>query len=217
MLRIKLWSVLSALGLLFLLSLACRPGKPSELVYLAPYETGIKAGTDLPGTPIHYVGLSDRGAEVIVAGQRAFKQKGDSLDWHGSPAEDIVLDLSLRVLWFDEEALHVVGTARVTVWDPAPEAAPIRTDSPIEYNAPVTYGVSRGDLIPGTRIEYLGRAEEGAELGGLNGYPYRKIADSIVWEGKLKEDVFLRLNVRVLFITEDSLRVGGVATIWIAP
>jgi len=54
-------------------------------------------------------------------------------------------------------------------------------------------------------------------LGGIDGYPYRKLADSILWEGKLREGVFLRLNVRVLLISDDSLRVGGMATIWIAP
>lgn len=54
-------------------------------------------------------------------------------------------------------------------------------------------------------------------MGGIDGYPYRKLADSILSEGKLREGVFLRLNVRVLLITDDSLRVGGMATIWIAP
>lgn len=218
MLRIKSWSVPAALWLLLLLSSACRPEEPSlELVYLAPYKAGIEVGTELPGAPIRYVGPSERGAEVVVAGQRTFKQKGDSLDWHGSPSENVTLDLALRVLWFDEEALHVLGRARVAVLDPEPEAAPIQTDSPMKYDAPVVYSVSRGGSIPGTRVEYLGRAEEGAKLGGIDGYPYRKLADSILWEGKLREGVFLRLNVRVLFITEDSLRVGGVATIWIAP
>ncbi len=216
--RIRLWSVLSALGLLLLSSLACRPKEAVlELVYLAPYKVGIEAGSELPGAPIRYVGPSSKGAEVIIAGQRAFKQKGDSLDWHGTPIEGVRLDLALRILWFDEEALHVIGKARVAVRGPEPEAALIRTDSPMKYDAPVFYTVPRGDCIPGTQIEYLGKTEEGAKLGGVEGYPYRKLADSILWEGRLREGVFLRLNVRVLFITEDSLRVGGVATIWIAP
>ena len=81
----------------------------------------------------------------------------------------------------------------------------------------MAYNVARGKYIPGTLVKYLGKEKEGAHLEGVEGHPYRKIADSIVWEGKLRENVYLRLNLRVLFITEDTLRVGGMATIWIAP
>jgi hypothetical protein len=111
-----------------------------------------------------------------------------------------------------------VGTGQVVVRQPAPQPAFIQNDWPLKFtNAPVTYGVARNEYIPGTTIEYLGKEEEGAHLGGIDGYPYRKGADSILWDGKLREKVYLRLNVRVLYIGEDSLRVGGTADIWIVP
>ncbi len=211
--------LLAILALLTPGMVGCKPGTGgpvSELTYSAPLERGIRVGEELPGAPIRYVGLSGKEAEVLIAGERAFKQKGDSLDWHGSPAKSVELALSLRVLWYTEETLHVGGMAKVTVQDPNPVPGPITT-SPMEYHAPVAYTISRGGRIPGTTIEYLRKTEKGAELSGVEGYPYRKLGDSIVWEGRLRDNVFLRLNVRTLFITEDSLHVGGMATIWIVP
>jgi len=213
--------ILVVLGLLLPFLPACQrksPGGPLELLYTAPFETGIEKGSDLPGTGIHYVSLSDKGAEILIDDQIAFKQKGDSLDWKGSPVANVDLDLTLRVLWFTEETLYVGGAAQATVRDPLPVAASIPTEVPVKYSsAPVTYRVEKGDSIPGTLVKYLGEAEEGIELSGVEGYPYRKLGDSIVWEGKLREKVFLQLNVRVIFIAEDFIRVAGTATLLLAP
>ena len=217
----KTAAMLVVLGLLLSFLPTCQrkpPGGPLELLYTAPFETGIEKGSDLPGTGIHYVSLSDKGAEILIDDQTAFKQKGDSLDWKGSPVENVDLDLTLRVLWFTEETLYVAGTAKATVRDPMPVVASIPTEPPVKYsNAPVTYRVEKGDSIPGTLVKYVGKTEEGIELSGVEGYPYRKLGDSIVWEGKLREKVFLQLNVRVIFIAEDFIRVAGTATLLLAP
>jgi hypothetical protein len=213
--------ILVVLGLLLPFLPACQrkpPGGSLELLYTAPFETGIEKGSDLPGTGIHYVSLSDKGAEILIDDQTAFKQKGDSLDWKGSPVENVDLDLTLRVLWFTEETLYVGGAAQATVRDPLPAAASIPTAPSMRYsNAPVTYQVEKGDSIPGSLVKYVGKAEEGIELSGVEGYPYRKLGDSIVWEGKLREKVFLQLNVRVIVIAEDFIRVAGTATLSFAP
>ena len=213
--------VFVVLGLLLVGMVSCDldSGKgPLELTYTAPVEIGIGAGENLPGTSIRYVGQSEKGAGVLIAGQHAFKQKGDSLDWKGDPVEGASVDLSMRIVWFTEDTLHLLGTGKVVVRQPNPQPAFIQTDWPLKFtNAPVTYGVARNEYIPGTAVEYLGKEEEGAHLGGIDGYPYRKGADSILWDGKLREKVYLRLNVRVLYIGENSLRVGGTATIWIVP
>ena len=212
---------LVVLGLLLSFLPACQrqpEGGPLELIYTAPFETGIKKGSDLPGTGIRYLGLSDKGAEILIDDQTAFKQKGDSLGWKGNPVGNVDLNLSLRVLWVTEETLYVGGTARATVRDPMPEAASIPTEPPVKYSsAPVTYQVKKGDYIPGALVKYVGKHEEGIELSGVEGYPYRKLGDSIVWEGKLREKVFLQLNVRVLFTAEDFIRVAGTATLLLAP
>jgi len=213
--------VFIALWLLLVGVVSCGTGSgkgPVELTYIAPVEISVKTGENLPGTSIRYVGKSEKGAEVLIAGQHAFKQKGDSLDWKGDPVEGASVDLSLRILWFTEQTLHLAGTGKVVVQQPNPQPAFIQTDWPLKFtSAPVTYGVARNEYIPGTTVEYLGKEEEGAHLGGIDGYPYRKGADSILWEGKLRDKVYLRLNVRVLYIGENSLRVGGTADIWIVP
>jgi hypothetical protein len=213
--------ILVVLGLLLSFLPACQrkpPGGPLELLYTAPFETGIEKGSNLPGTGIHYVGLSDTGAEILIDDQTAFKQKGDSLGWKGSPAENVDLDLSLRVLWVTEDTIYVGGTAKATVRSPIPEAASFPTEPPVKYsNAPVTYQVKKDDYIPGTLVKYVGKHEEGIELSGVEGYPYRKLGDSIVWEGKLREKVFLQLNVRVLFIADDFINVTGTATLLLTP
>ena len=212
---------LVVLGLLLSFLPACQrqpEGGPLELIYTAPFETGIKKGSDLPGTGIRYLGLSDKGAEILIDDQTAFKQKGDSLGWKGNPVGNVDLNLSLRVLWVTEETIYVGGTARATVRDPMPEAASIPTEAPVKYsNAPVTYQVKKGDYIPGTLVKYVGKQEEGIELSGVEGYPYRKLGDSVVWEGKLLEGVFLQLNVRVLFIAEDFINVTGTAALLLSP
>jgi hypothetical protein len=213
--------ILVVLGLLLFFLPACQRksiGGPLELLYTAPFEAGIEQGSDLPGTGVHYVGLSDKGAEILIDDQTAFKQKGDSLGWEGTPLEDVDLDLTLRVLWFTEETLYVGGTAQVTVRDPTPEAASIPAEAPVQYsNAPVTYRVEKGDDIPGTLVKYVSKQEEGIELSGVEGYPYRKFGDSIIWEGELREKVFLQLNVRVIFIAEDFISVAGTATLLLVP
>jgi hypothetical protein len=211
---------LVVLGLLLSFLPTCQrqpEGGPLELVYTAPFETGIEKGFNLLGTGIRYVGLSDKGAEILIDDQTAFKQKGDSLDWKGSPVENVDLGLSLRVLWFTEQTLYVGGTAQATVRDPTPEMASI-PEVPVKYsNAPVTYRVEKGDNVPGTLVKYVSKQEEGIELSGVEGYPYRKLGDSIIWEGQLREKVFLQLNVRVIFIAEDFISVAGTATLLLAP
>jgi len=214
-------TILVALGLLLFFLPTCQrkpQGGPLELLYTAPFEAGIEKGSTLPGTGVHYVGLSDKGAEVLIDDQTAFKQKGDSLDWKGNSLENVDLGLTLRVLWFTEETLYLGGTAQVTVRDPAPEAASIPAEVPVKCsNAPVTYRVEKGGYIPGTLVKYVSKQEEGIELSGIEGYPYRKFGDSIVWEGKLREKTFLQLNLRVIFITEDFISVAGTANLLLAP
>ena len=212
---------LVVLGLLLSFLPACQrqpEGGPLELIYTAPFETGIEKGSDLPGTGIRYLGLSDKGAEILIDDQTAFKQKGNSIGCKGNPVGNVDLNLSLRVLWVTEETLYVGGTARATVRAPMPEAASIPTEPPVKYSsAPVTYQVKKGDYIPGALVKYVGKHEEGIELSGVEGYPYRKLGDSVVWEGKLLEGVFLQLNVRVLFIAEDFINVTGAAALLLTP
>ena len=204
------------LGLLTLAMRGCQGGPPGALVYNAPVSYHIAPGEDVPGTTIRYVGSTDKGAELLIGRQKAYKKTADSVDWQGSLTEEVALDLAARVVRFSEETLHLAGTARITVKNPDPRAASLPSEAPLEYHAiPVASFVERGNRLPGTLIEYLGPTDKGAELGGVEGYPYRKTLDSIVWAGRLKEDLFLKLNVRVVRYGEKGLTVTGLASLWI--
>jgi len=217
----RFWALLLAICILPCLLTGCvvRPNQElKELVYKAPVEIGLNPGDSLPGTNITFQGVEDSSAVVLIGGQRAIKQKGDSLNWHGKPVEGTEVELNLRIAWYTEEKLYLVGTARVKVDKPVPQVVNIPEDISMVYHAPVAYGIARGALIPGTTISYVGeRKEEGAELGGIEGYPYRKSGDSIIWGGKLRDGVYLRMNVRVVHFNASSLRIAGLATISILP
>ena len=189
----------------------------TELIYTAPVEIGLDPGDFIPGTEIRFEGLDDTSAVIFIGNQRAVKQKGDSLDWSGQPVVGTDVKLTLRIAWFTEVKLFLVGTARIQVEGPVPTVVNVPDDIPMTYHAPVAYGVAREALIPGTTVSYVGDAEEGAQLGGMEGYPFRKSGDSIVWEGKLRERVYLQMNARVVHFGADAMRVAGLATISILP
>ena len=193
-----------------------RDAPENALTYKGPAEISLKPGETLAGTDIVYVGLADGMAEFTIEGQRALKKAGDSLDWKGAPADGVQLSLSLRLLLLTDQTVHTGGTVEVVIANAVPAGQPVTSESPIKFGVPVTYGVDRGKMIPGTSISYEERDEDrGAKLGGVEDYAYRKTGDSIVWEGRLRDNVWLRLDVRVLFYNETSLRVGGVATLWL--
>lgn len=210
------WAIL-VLILGILLASGCKPAKEGELVYTAPYEMGVAAGDYLPGTGIRYVGRTDRGAHLTIDGQDAYKQKGDSLSWSGKPAENVRMDFSGRVIWYTDTTCHILGSATLTIPNPTPQAVPNIPRAPLRYRAIVTYGVDKGRKIPGSLVVYRGKTDKGAELNGVEGYPYRKAGDSIVWQGKLKDGVYVVVNVRVVFYTNTVLQVAGTTEVILVP
>lgn len=215
----KTGAFLITLMLVLVITGACNTESSSEeLTYRAPFEFGITAGNFLPGTELQYMGITNGMAEVYIRGQRALKQRADSLSWKGSVREGVVMDLDLRVLWFDEATLHVGGTAKVTVSGISAQAAEMPEKATLMFdNAPVAYTVKKDEAIPGTLLTYEGKTDEGAKLGGTDDYPYRKGGDSIVWTGTSKENVWLRLDVRVGAYTDQMITVAGLASLWIEP
>ncbi len=216
---VRVLAVLAGAVSILLAGASClRSGETAEgaLTYTGPTEISLKPGETLPGTDIVYVGLSDSMAEFTIEGQKALKKAGDSLDWKGEPVDGVQLDLGLRLLLLTDQAVHTGGTVKIEVANAVLTAQPVDTESPIKFGVPVTYGVERGESIPGTLISYEERDEDkGVKLGGVEDYAYRKTGDSIVWEGKLRDNVWLRLDLRVLFSSDTSLHVGGTATVWL--
>jgi hypothetical protein len=209
------WFVLS---IVLLLLVACDTEDWSNrLPYAGPVEIGIRKGEFLPGTGIQYLGRTEDGAQVSIDGKQALKKVGDSLDWASEMVRGVNVDQTYRVALITEDSLHVAGTVRIIVYQPVVQAEVVNTSAPVHFKLPVGYHVDKDAAIPGTTITYLGKTEQGAQLGNIEGYAYRKLGDSIVWEGKLREGVWIELVLRTALIGDSTLDVIGTADVWIAP
>ena len=203
------------LAILALSGCLLRSGKqPSKVSYKLPTKLTIAMGEALPGTDIRYESLSEEGAYLVVRGQKALKRTGDSLDWSGSPLPGVSVELKLRVAWYTEAEIHVVGMAEIVVDGIEPREGLVSTSSPITYAGPVVYSLAKGAAIPGAALTYQERTDDGAKLGGIDGYPYRKVGDSVFYEGQLRENVYIRLDLRVVQFDDRALRIGGIVTLW---
>jgi hypothetical protein len=206
------------LVLILLLVVACGPGDwTNRLPYAGPVEKGIERGGFLPGTGIQYLGQVPDGAQVSIAGEPAIKKIGDSLDWKQDMVPGVSVDQTYRVALISEETLHAAGTARIIIWNAIPQPEAANTEAPVHFKLPVGYHVNKGETIPGTVLTYLGQDEQGAHLGNIEGYAYRKVGDSILWEGRLRNGIWLELDLRTALITDSVLDVIGTADLWITP
>lgn len=217
-LRLASLPVVALLFLAVLLGCLRGPGaQPGTLTYEGPQTYTLKPGDWLPGTDIRYMRKTDSGAEFVIAGQRALKKAADSLNWSGSPAGGVKLDLRTRIIWIGDEEVRVLGTVKVVVSDVAPQPGEANTKAPLSYETPVAYGLKVGAKVPGTLVTYEGKGSDGARFSGVEGYPHRQIGDSLVWEGRLRANVALRVVLRVVQFSEESARLAGVAHLWISP
>jgi hypothetical protein len=201
-----------------LLPMACtlRSAKnPTTLSYKMPTTVTVPVGSLLPGTNLRYIGMHGEDANVLIGNQVAHKRRGDSLNWNGSPLDGVSVDLKLRIVWFTETELHLVGTAKIVINNVAPQATSALTESEVKYSGAVAYSLAKGAVIPGTTLTYEGQFDEGAKLGGVPDYPYRENGDSVVWEGMLRQGVYVRFNLRVAQFDSRAMRVVGTISLWL--
>ncbi len=211
--------VLPLIAVIAMLTLAGCPGRgtpPQEkntLVYSGPTELSLAPGETLPLTDIVFLGMEEGHGLFTIGEFRATRQIGDSLDWDGEPLPGVSLSLRLRILWFRGGRAQLAGTVRIEVRDVQATEGKVDESAAVAYRIPVKYRVPKGERIPGTTWEYVGATPRGAELGGIEEYPFRKVADSILWEGHLRPGVGLALNLRVVYFDDQALQVAGLATV----
>ena len=82
-------------------------------------------------------------------------------------------------------------------------------DGTMRYSGPIETGIERGEFLPGTPIQYLGKTEEGAMVSIEGQQALKKIGDSLNWVYNPVDGAAVDLNLRVLLITEDKLHVLG--------
>jgi hypothetical protein len=213
-----LLSLVGLLALSVILLATCASGDwHTQLTYIGPVEVGIDQGQFLPGTNLQYIGRTEDGARVSIGGQQALKKIGDSLDWQGDMHSGVAVTESLRVALVTEETLHAAGTVRIDIASPNPQVEQANDSAPVHFKLPVAYRVAKDEAIPGTVVTYLGKTDQGARLGNVQGYEYRQVGDSITWEGKLRDGAWIELVVRTALISDNSLDVIGTVDVWIVP
>ena len=188
-------------------------GGNGRLVYDGAVEHSVAVGETIPGTNIRYVSWTEQGAQVMINDQLALKKPGDSLDWKGTVAPGVDVSMPQRIVLADASRIQTVGTVRVTVAGANPVAQPFPGGGRYEYKVGSGHTVRKGETIPGTTLTFVGNSDEGAQLGGIDGYPYRKVGDSVVWQGRLTANVYIDATYRIVAYTDDILTLAGLATI----
>ena len=198
------------------LPFAPTPLPPNTLVYNAPVSLMIKTGTLMPGTSIAYQGKTETGqAKVLIAGLLAPKQVADTVDWQGTPVPNVNVKLTTRVATFDDQAITLAGTAHIEISNVTVQPGGAPGTAQMEFSAPVSFSLKKDELIPATKIVYVGATPNGAQFLGLEGYPYRKQLDSLQSVGRLNPKVFLQLDLRVISFSDTGVALGGTAKITI--
>jgi hypothetical protein len=197
------------------------------LSFLIPaYAVSLNPGDAVPGTRLRYISRVGDTYQVTIDGLEATKRAGDSFIWNGVLAPGVHGSFNLRLIMAVFGPLNVAGPVTITLFYPAPVEASLPTElsDPLAFsNIVVNYLVPVGRSIPGTTLVYQGLTTQGevgqtgnlAQLSGLSGYPYLALGDSLVWSGRLRDNVYLRYSLRVASLNENGLRLGGTAQLWI--
>jgi hypothetical protein len=195
------------------------PTPPGDMIYYtAPYRVPLHAGTYIPGTQIGYLQSSGELHELLIDGLRAYRQVGDSITWRGIVAPGVQGTYRLHLQSSFRGELTAEGDVQLIVFNPAPvEIPPTQTPAGNIYfsGIPVNYVVPQGARIPGTTLVYERQLNGVAELSGTASYPFFALEDSLVWLGKLRQEVTVRYNLRVNRIDQYGLHLSGTAELWI--
>lgn len=188
----------------------------SAIVFAGPAERRIGIGERLPGTDIVLVGISDAGAEFQIAGMRAIRALGDSLDFDGNwpGIGGVSYNLRMRVYLVGTDSVRAAGVHRLLVENIAVQEQAVTPQGNL-LKIPYAGSVNAGERLKGTTLGYVGNRERGAEFSGLpaGDFPYRKVGDSLLWRGYLRQDIPIEYNMRVAFYNDAAVQVAGIATL----
>lgn len=212
--------VVSLLLVLATISCAAIPGLGSsdslpalnQIVYDGAITLAVKNGQTYPGTTIGFLGKTlDGRARVTIGGQEAPKSTADSVNYSGVLVPGTEMTLNTRVGTYDNNTVNLFGTIHLVVRDPEPQMGTLGAETITAFGIPVNYNVNRGDSIPGSTVQYLAKTEQGAQFSNVEGTPYRQQLDSVVWMGHLRAKVAIRLDMRVVTFSDESVNLIGTA------
>lgn len=189
---------------------------PGAIAFQGPVDVQLEPGQSVLASDIRLRRAAGDVAEFEIAGLNAARRLGDSLDYDGAwpGAANIQYNMRLRVYYLAAGQVRAAGVHRVVIENARPQAADVALRAePMTF--PYIVSANAGQQFPGMTLGYAGQESRGAVLAGLpeGEYPYRKIGDSIVWTGRLRGDVEVEYQLRMLYYQEGSARIGGIALI----
>jgi hypothetical protein len=201
------------------------PTPPLDQVvsYWVPvYSANLSPGESVKGTQLTYVNRDGDVYQVTIDGLAATKRVGDSFNWRGVLAPGVIGNYNLRVSpTILGNNLLTAGQVRLFILNPI--AVELANDFQVNQsilrfsNIGVDYKIPLGGQVPGTSLTYTGFDDQGAELSGTSGYPFRSVGDSLFWTGRLRGNVVIRNSLRVVAISDEELHLLGTAELWITP
>lgn len=194
------------------------PTPSRQITYEGAVTLNVQAGKQLAGTGVVYQGKAPDGrAIVMIDGLQGLKSTADSVRWSGALVLFSLVELNLRVVTYDESSMNLAGTIRIVVQEPNPVPADPAKNPMAAFTIPLTYTINKGGVIPGTNVTYDGAESGGAKFQNLDQIPYRERFDSVVWQGRLRERVSVRYELRLLDFNDDRAILGGTAQIIFEP
>ncbi len=191
---------------------------PGGIAFQGPVEMGLEAGTRIPGTDIFFVGVTDgnAAAQFEIDSLRASRRVGDSLDFDGAwpGTSGITYQLRLRIYNIGRGQVRAAGVHRLVVENVQPQMSSVEMGSNT-LRFPHSVTVDAGEQFSGMTLGYERQDERGAALAGLpqDEYPYRKVGDSVEWEGRLRADLPVEYHLRMLYYQETSATLGGIVVV----
>lgn len=224
-----LQGLLGELGIPDLSDLANVPGlealvgeetPPGGISFQGPLEMSLAAGQAIPGTDIRFVEAQEGAdaAQFEIAGFRAPRHLGDSLDYDGAwpGISGVTYHVRMRVYTIGGGGVRAAGVHRLVVENVLPQEAVVETNpASVTLSFPHTTKSDAGQLFPGMTLGYSGQQDRGATLTGLpqGEFPYRKIGDSVEWEGRLSANLSVVYHLRLLYYQDTNATMGGVVLV----
>ncbi len=184
------------------------------------FTTNLEPGETIPGTQLTYVGATGDAYNVRINNLPATKRVGDSFLWDGIIAPGVFATFNLRLTRQLFGGMPVAGPVELIVLSPQPqELATLPAEEPrLRFtDIVINYRVPVGHQVPGTTLVYEGLSPspggstDQGQFSGGQGFPYFLAGDSLVWTGQLRDNVYLRYNLRALTVSEEDVRLVGTA------
>lgn len=186
------------------------------IAFAGPVERRVAVGEQIPGTDMTLLAINEDGAEFRIEAWQTARQVGDSLDFDGAwpGLEDTAYALRLRIYHIAGDHIRVAGVHRLVIEHIKPTVGTAAGDA-VALKFAFADSVAAGEQIPGSTYGYQERGQRGAWISGLpnQDYPYRKLGDSVVWEGAVRADIPARYDLRVLYYNDNQIQIAGIITL----